>query len=210
MAAGDAKIAAIEDGAVPLKIEEASQARPNAHKKQTTSLMTRHGKLILLLGGAAIAVAAAIILTHAGRQIWSSPTEDAAPSQQVSVKVPASVFVPSLYCAFDDITRSSIVVAFDFAVSFGKGGSPRFDERYIGTQGTTQTFSADHSPTWPFAHDEDGTPTITSPDGATRIMLYGLKLATPGVLLIEAGLRSNTFRNLDGQCRQANFDASDR
>jgi hypothetical protein len=34
------------------------------------------------------------------------------------------------------------------------------------------------------------TTTITSPDGATRIVLYGLKLDTGGILLIEAGIRS--------------------
>jgi hypothetical protein len=132
---------------------------------------------------------------------------NAAPVVPAHQKPSASAFVPSIYCAFDNITRSAIVVAFDFAVAFEKDGKPRFDERYVGIPGDTQTFGADHSPTWPFAHDEDGTPKITSPDGATVILLYGLKLGTPGVLLIEAGLRSNDYRNLDGQCRQANLVA---
>lgn len=55
--------------------------------------------------------------------------------------------------------------------------------------------------------DVDGTPTITSPDGATRILLYGLKLGTDGVLLIEAGIRSNAYRNLGGECRQTNLSS---
>ena len=35
--------------------------------------------------------------------------------------------------------------------------------------------------------DGDGKPTITSSDGATRIVLYGLKLGVAGVLPVEAG-----------------------
>ncbi len=172
--------------------------------------MKRTDKFILAVAGAVAAVLAVGLGVYSLRQIMSPPDPVGALEPAPTQKPLAAAFAPSLYCAFDDITRSSIIVAFDFAVAFQKDGSPRFGERYIGSVGATQTFAADHSPTWPFAHDEDGTPTITSPDGATRIMLYGLKLATPGVLLIEAGLRSNTFRNLDGQCRQANFGASGR
>ncbi|MEJ0049683.1 MAG: hypothetical protein WDN02_00440 [Methylovirgula sp.] len=162
-------------------------------------------RLIVPLVGAAAAVLI-ILAVHSVRQFFSSAPEAAAALQEVPAKkLPPSLFFPSLYCAFNDFTHQSIVVAFDFADAFPKGAPPRFDERYEGTRDGTQRFAADQSPTWPYAHDDDGTPTITSPDGATRIVLYGLKLDTGGILLIEAGIRSNDFRNLDGQCRQANF-----
>ena len=49
---------------------------------------------------------------------------------------------------------------------------------------------------------------FTSSDGATRIVLYGLKLGAAGVFPVEAGIRSNVYRNLGGECRQSNLGGS--
>ena len=156
--------------------------------------------VIFALAGIAAAVLSVIVMVHSVRRLSSPPREVAA-----SPQAPAKNLSPSLYCVFYDILHNGIVVGFDFAVALPKGASPRFDEKAEGTRdGTQTTFDADQRPTWAYAYD-DGTPTITSPDGATRILLYGLKPEIGGVLFIEAGLRSNNYRNLDGQCRQANF-----
>jgi hypothetical protein len=102
--------------------------------------------------------------------------------------------------------HAHIVVGFDFSVSFDDKGIPRFDERAEGRGGEAPTnFDAASLPVWNFGRDEDGTPTITSPDGATIIVLYGLKLNTAEAVLFEAGVRSNEYRNLGGQCRQVNL-----
>jgi len=162
--------------------------------------------VILVSAGIAVAVLVVTLVVHSVRLLSWPPPEVAASPQEA---LPAKNFSPSLYCVFYDYLHEGIVVGFDFAVALPKGAPPRFDERAEATRdGTHRMFDADNLPTWPYAYDDDGTPTITSPDGATRIVLYGLKLDTGGVLFIEAGLRSNDYRNLDGQCRQANFGGS--
>jgi hypothetical protein len=174
--------------------------------------MHRPGKALsfIVIGALVLAFISVAALLMGRRPLsWSgeaSPerTLQAAPAS----KIPASVLSPSLYCAFNDLQYERIVVAFSFAVTRSKDAPPSFKERAEGTHEGTRTFDANQSPTWPFAHDEDGTPMITSPDGATRILLYGLKLDTPGVIIDEAGLRSNYYRNLQGQCQQANFGGS--
>ena len=60
------------------------------------------------------------------------------------------------------------------------------------------------SPTWTYAID-DGTPTIVAANAETRIVLYGLRPDASGIAWIEAGVRSNRYRNLEGKCRQAYF-----
>ena len=62
---------------------------------------------------------------------------------------------------------------------------------------------------WTYGLDGDGKPMLTSSDGATRIVLYGLKLGAAGVFPVEAGIRSNVYRNLGGECRQSNLGGSD-
>lgn len=112
---------------------------------------------------------------------------------------------PSLNCAFHSYTNSELVAGFDFSVSFLPSGLPRLEERRRGVLGSEQiVFDEGQRPIWDFTYDE-GTPTIQSPDGATRIVLYGLKLGEPGTFFIEAGVRSNEFRNLGGLCRQVDF-----
>lgn len=167
------------------------------------------GKSILLLGGTA-AVLAVFLITYSVRKFSSAPPGVTAPVEEVPAKKPpSSIFSPTLYCEFYDLSNTVVVVGFDFAVALSKSAPPRFNESYEGTQDGSQTFDADHRPNWSYSHDKEGTPVITSPDGATRIMLYGLKLNTGGVVFDEAGLRSNDYRNLDGQCRQANLGSNE-
>lgn len=134
------------------------------------------------------------------------PVSQTSPSgQQEAQKAP----VPTLNCAFYDFTRASIVVGFDFAADILKDGLPRFEERARASRDGNQTiFDAGDRPVWAYVPDDDGHPSITSPDGATRIILYGLKLDTAGAFFVEAGLRSNEYRNLNGQCQQANFGSA--
>lgn len=118
---------------------------------------------------------------------------------------------PSLDCAFHNFTRTAAVVSFYFDVALPKGEAPRFYERAILlADGTRTNFEGEHRPAWSYGLDDDGKPMITSPDGTTRIVLYGLKLGVAGVLSVEAGIRSNVYRNLGGECRQTNLDGSGR
>jgi len=152
--------------------------------------------LALLIAGVAVA-ALSITLWLGTRAPAPAPPE---------TKSAEEVAPPSLNCVFYDFTRASVVVAFDFAVTLADGKPPRFAQRSISARDGTQTvFDAGERPDWPYAPDEEGTPVITSPDGAIRIVLYGLKIGTGGVFFIEAGLRSNEYRNLQGQCRQTNL-----
>lgn len=151
---------------------------------------------IAVLGAGAAGVLAAFFLAY---KPLSRPSP---PPPQASAEKP----VPTLNCVFYDFTRASIVVGFDFAATLSNGELPRFEERAEASRdGRQTTFDAGQRPIWPYAHDDDGKPTITSPNGDTRIVLYGLKLDTAGAFFIEAGLRSNEYRNLNGQCQQANF-----
>jgi hypothetical protein len=158
---------------------------------------------VIIVACAVVALLLIILTVYSVRKAPSLSKAAAPPSQEVS----ATKLTPSLNCWFYDFTHVRIVVGFDFAVTLSKGKPPRFDEQAEGSgDGEKTTFDSNQRPTWPYSHDEDGTPTITSPDGATRIVLYGLKLGTGGVFLIEAGVRSNRYRNLGGQCRQTNLD----
>lgn len=161
-----------------------------------TELRDRRWLFPLAIGGVAIAVAATYFAYR--------PAEAPPDTRPVAVSKQ-----PAVNCVFYDFTHASIVVAFNFAVTQSKDAGLRFDQISLASRdGTRQTFDAPDRPIWSYARDEDGAPTIASPDGATRIVLYGLKPDTPGEFFIETGLRSNTYRNLDGKCHQANFAGS--
>jgi hypothetical protein len=123
------------------------------------------------------------------------------PQPQLAAKQDAS-----LDCAFHDFMRTRAVVSFYFDVVREPGSDPEFHQRaIIEGDGTRTNFEGRRRPLWKYSLDEDGKPNLASPDGATRIVLYGLKLGTPGVLPVEAGVRSNAYRNLGGECRQSNL-----
>lgn len=135
---------------------------------------------------------------------WSSaPSTKTVEARQ---KPSEDILPPSLDCSFTAFMHSSTAVYFYFDTGFSKGETPRFYQRAVVlAEGERTTFEGDDRPLWGYGVNEDGEQTITSPDGATRIVLYGLTLGSPGVFPIEAGLRSNEFRNLGGQCRQTNL-----
>ncbi len=149
-----------------------------------------------VLTGIAVTVLMVAIGTHVMRKTAPPPAAASATEK----------LEPSLNCAFYDFMHAHIIVGFDFAVLLQNGAPPRFEERAEGTgEGAKMAFESDHRPIWTYGNDEDGTPMITSPDGATRIVLYGVKLDIGGVLFSEAGVRSNEYRNLGGECRQVNL-----
>ena len=158
--------------------------------------------VILMLAGIAAAALAGVAAVH-----WAG--QPSAPPQEVSdvPQAPSEESLrPSLDCAFHNFTRTAAVVSFYFDVALPKGEQPRFYERAILlADGKRTDFAGEQRPAWTYGLDADGKPTITSPDGATRIVLYGLKLGTAGVLPVEAGVRSNVYRNLGGECRQTNL-----
>ena len=115
---------------------------------------------------------------------------------------------PSLDCAFHDMMRTHAVVSYYFDVVVTGEKEARFFERAIVAENGTRTnFSGDDRPAWTYGLDGDGKPMITSPDGNERIVLYGLKLGAAGIWPVEAGIRSNRYRNLGGECRQTNLAA---
>jgi len=117
---------------------------------------------------------------------------------------------PSLDCAFHDMMRRGAVVSFYFDVVVTKDAAPQFYERaVVASDGSRTSFAGDERPVWRYALDEDGAPRITSPDGATQMVLYGLRLGSSGVLPVEAGIRSNQYRNLGGECRQSHLGFRD-
>ncbi|WP_195930353.1 hypothetical protein [Hyphomicrobium album] len=156
----------------------------------------------LMLAGIAAVVLAGFVAVHLAGQPSAPPQEAAEAAQAPSEES----LPPSLDCAFHNFTRTSAVVSFYFDVALPKGETPRFYERAILlADGTRSNFAGDDRPAWTYGLDADGKPTITSPDGAVRIVLYGLKLGVAGILPLEAGIRSNVYRNLGGECRQTNL-----
>ena len=160
------------------------------------------GRSVILIGaGIVAAIFLIFVAMHLGPP--SAPPEAAIQPPQ---EVPEASLPPSLDCAFHNFTRTAAVVSFYFDVALPKGEQPRFYERAILlADGKRTDFAGDQRPAWTYGLDADGKPVITSPDGATRIVLYGLKLGTAGVLPVEAGVRSNVYRNLGGECRQTNL-----
>ncbi|CCB66058.1 MULTISPECIES: hypothetical protein [unclassified Hyphomicrobium] len=153
---------------------------------------------LLQLSAGAVAI---ILATLAFARFVHEPT---APPQKIAAQSPA----PTLNCVFYDLTHANIVVSFDFAVAFPDGAPPRFDLRSQAMRDGNQVFDAGERPVWPYALDDDGAPAITSPDGAIRIVLFALEPSARGVAFVDAGLRSNEYRNLDGKCRQSDFGDS--
>ena len=162
--------------------------------------------VIMMVAGIAAAVLVGYFAVHWAGQPSAPPKEAAeVPQEKTEESLP-----PSLDCAFHNFTRTAAVVSFYFDIAFPKGEPPRFFERaIISADGTRTNFAGNDRPAWTYSLDGDGKPTITSPDGATRIVLYGLKLGVAGVLPVEAGIRSNEYRNLGGECRQTNLVGGD-
>ncbi|WP_291171716.1 hypothetical protein [Hyphomicrobium sp.] len=152
----------------------------------------------------AAAVLVSFVTVYLVGQLSAPPKEVAKLPQQ-----PSESLRPSLDCGFQAFMHSSTAVYFYFDVVLPEGETPRFYERaFVSADGARTTFDGDHRPIWTYGLDGDAKPTITSSDGATRIVLYGLKLGSPGILPIEAGMRSNVYRNLGGTCRQTNLGGS--
>lgn len=158
--------------------------------------------LILIAAAAAAAILVAFtILQPAGP---SAPPEEAATASEPQTEERSP---PSLDCAFRSFLHTGAGVYFYFDAAQSKGKPPRFFERtFVSADGSRKTYSGDQRPAWTYGFDGDRKQVITSPDAATRIVLYGLKLGAPGVMSIEAGIRSNVYRNLGGECRQTNLD----
>jgi len=158
--------------------------------------------ILAVAGIAAAALVGFVAVRWAGQP--SAPPQVAAEARQEPTE---ESLPPSLDCAFHNFTRTAAVVSFYFDVELPNGAQPRFHERAIVlADGTRTNFAGNDRPAWTYS---DGKPTITSPDRAARIVLYGLKLGVAGVLAVEAGIRSNVYRNLGGECRQTNLGGSD-
>lgn len=157
---------------------------------------------------AATGIAAALLIGFVAMQ-WSARPAAVASRQdtaETARQPPVSRLPPSLDCAFTAFMHSSTAIYFYFDVAISEGGSPRFYERaFVSVDGGRQAYAEDDRPEWTYGIDGDGRAGITSPDDATHIVLYDLKLGAPGIRTVEAGVRSNVFRNLGGQCRQTNL-----
>ena len=174
----------------------------------SSSLAARRPRRAMILAAAAVAVAGLAIAYLALGPVTppsAQPKAIAVASREPSVES----LPPSLDCAFNAFMHASTAVSFYFDVAMTDGAPPRFYERaFVAADGVRHAFEGEDRPSWTYGLDEDGQPTITSSDGATRIVLYGLKLGSPGILPVEAGMRSNDFRNLGGHCRQTNLGAT--
>jgi hypothetical protein len=158
----------------------------------------------------AAGILAVVLMSFVAVHLAGQPTAPPKEAAEVSPELTEESLPPSLDCAFHNFTRTAAVVSFYFDVALPKGEQPRFYERAIVlADGTRTNFAGDHRPTWTYSLDGDGKPTITSSDGATRIVLYGLKLGVAGTFPVEAGIRGNVYRNLGGECRQTNLGGSD-
>jgi hypothetical protein len=158
----------------------------------------------------AAGILAVVLMSFVAVHLAGQPTAPPKEAAEVSPELTEESLPPSLDCAFHNFTRTAAVVSFYFDVALPKGEQPRFYERAIVlADGTRTNFVGNDRPAWTYGLDGDGKPTITSSDGATRIVLYGLKLGVAGTLPVEAGIRSNVYRNLGGECRQTNLGGSD-
>lgn len=160
-----------------------------------------------LAAAAAITCVAAGIVAFAGTGRFSSTRPPAALSNDtVGHAAPPK---PALYCEFYNLMHSATVVSFYFTVDMTERAAPGVRELFVVEPDGTKTDFADHDetspPRWAYQPAEEA-PTITSPDAATKIVLYGFKPTQGGTFWFEAGLRSNDYRNLEGKCRQANFE----
>lgn len=160
----------------------------------------------VILAVAAAVASAGLAIAYLALGPSSPPSARPKPVAAALREPAAESLPPSLDCAFNAFMHSSTAVSFYFDVAMAEGAPPRFYERaFVSADGVRQAFEGADRPTWTYGLDDDGKPTITSSDGGTRIVLYGLKLGSPGILPVEAGMRSNVFRNLGGHCRQTNL-----
>lgn len=163
-------------------------------------LSGRSAALLVVGVATSILVGLAVVAVYQMEKV-SAPT----PVEVTEAPEEASLS-PSLDCAFRPFITRSNAFYFYFDVDYAKGKTPLFYERaLVSADGSQKRYVGDERPVWAYAVNEDGKPTITAADG-TSIVLYGLKLGTPGILPVEAGIRSNVLRNLGGECRQTNLD----
>lgn len=164
---------------------------------------------LILAGVAAASLVGFGAIHYAGMQSQPPVVEELHEAELHEAEVPEEhTLAPSLDCAFHDMMRTHAIVSYYFDVIVKDGETPRFHERAIVAENGTRTdFAGDQRPVWTYGLDGDGKHVITSPTGTERIVLYGLKLGLAGVWPVEAGIRSNTYRNLGGECRQTNLSA---
>jgi len=163
----------------------------------------RHSQIASLI---VVAVAAAVVMSTLALHPYDQPATRSNPVADRSRNISQTNFPPSLDCAFNAVMHSSAVIYFYFDVAVSDDELPRFYERaFVSADGTRRTYDGDQRPSWTYDLDGTGQPTITAPDGATQIIIYGLKLGTSGEMSVEAGLRSQVFRNMGGVCRQTNL-----
>lgn len=163
------------------------------------------GRTIFL---ALVGIAVAGLAGFGAMHFAGAPTSPAVEDTHEPEMPADHTLAPSLDCAFHDMMRTHAVVSYYFDVDVRENDASRFYERAIVAENGTRTnFSGDRRPIWTYGLDGDGKPMITSPDGTERIVLYGLKLGTAGIWPVEAGIRSNRYRNLGGECRQTNLAA---
>lgn len=156
---------------------------------------------------AAAGIATVLLGGSVAAYLCRQPSAPAQKPPEVATTKPNDALPPSLDCSFTAFMHSSTAVFFYFDVEVPKGEPPRFFQRaFVSADGVRQNYEPAERPAWTYALDGDGRPMITSADGATHIVLYDLKLGASGSLPVEAGIRSNVFRNLGGQCRQTNLD----
>ena len=168
--------------------------------------MTKH--VLALAGIAALASALAAVFIVRDGTVTTAPPAAAIPT--VSAKVSAKTSTPTLYCEFYNVVGRSPKVGFTFAVG-GTSPTPAYAQvSQMEMDGTRADFEPGPSrPAWGF-DGSDSPATLTSPDGAIVINLYGYDPAKSGGDStkpvggwIEAGLRSIQYLNLDGKCRRS-------
>ncbi len=159
--------------------------------------------VILTIAG----IATALLISFATFPPSGPPSAPSRTAAEKSRQPPVESLPPSLDCGFNAFMHSTTSISLYFDVVLSETGSPRFYQRaFVPADGVRQVYEGNDRPAWVYSLDSDGQPTISSPDGATQIVVYGLKLGAPGILEVEAGVRSNVFRNLGGKCRQTNLE----
>lgn len=156
-------------------------------------------------------IATAMLISFVILQSSEPPPVPSKQAAETSRQPPVESLPPSLDCGFNAFMHNTTAVYFYFDVAVSEGETPRFYERaFVSADGNRQAYQGNDRPVWVFSLDADSYPTIASPDGVTRIVLYGLKLGAPGIREVEAGVRSIALRNLGGKCRQTNLDGKQK
>jgi len=172
-------------------------------------LLSRHHRALLLAGIATVVAAVAGLSAVFLGDNRTGGSLDAVETAAQLESEPKQDLRPSLDCAFRPFNHNSGTAYYYFDVVISEGAAPQFHERaVVFGDGSRRAFEGDQRPLWDYTIDADGNSTITSMDGETRILLYGLKLGLPGIYPVEAGIRSTVLLNLGGECRQTNLMAS--